>query len=1413
MSLEDEARKVLMKMGLYWPAANSGSLRHAADAWRTFAGAVDDVRTPVNNAATSLIHNNKGEAIDAFTVFWDRYAKGGDAGWISDLSKSAHSMAAALEKFADAVDDAVNKLWTRIGIDAAVIAGGIGLAIFTAGISAGVSGAAAEAIVELGTAMGVAVSTAVAEVAAGTLVAAAFGSLESVTVDLAVAQPLSVTAGLQKGFSLDEVTEAAKQGAIFGGVFGGAGGAAKAVLDKSDLFALPGTMPDFRPGVDELGLASRSAKATDCVNDPVDVATGAMLMPQRDLALPGVLALVFERTHLSSYRAGVCFGPSWASTLDECLQIDPEGVVFAAGDGMRLVYPVPEAGGSVLPVKGPRWPLAWDGLPDGVMTLTDPATGVVRTFSTPRPSERFGTAHLPLDSLHDRNGNRIDVERDVQARPLALRHSGGYYLAVDTQGPRVTALRLLDEAPSRYAEPEADARGTLVVRYGYDEAGDLCDVVNSHAGSLRFTYDDAHRMTSWTDRNGTSFTYVYDDHGRVVRTRGTDGVLSGSLSYDEAAGVTTYTNSLGAQSLHRYNAEGKVTEESDPLGNVTRTQWDAFGDQPLSRTDPLGRTTRYEYDAQGSPSAVILPDGTSAHAAYNELGLPVEVTEPGGAVWQYTYDAHGNQLAETDPLGAVTTRTYDKHGHLASVTDPAGNTTRATSNAAGLPVTVSDPLGNTTAVRRDTFGRIIELTDPLGHTTRTEWSTEGKPVRRTYPDGTRESWEWDGEGNLLAHTDQAGNTTRHTPGHFDVPAGRTDPDGTTYAFTHDTELRLTAVTNPQGLTWSYTYDEAGRPTAETDFNGRTLSYAYDTAGALALRTNGAGETSSFTRDALGRVTEQRTDSGDVTTFAYDAAGDLSEAANADAEIRIRRDLLGRVVSETVNGRTHSYTYDALGRRTSRTTPSGLLSTWTYDSAGRATALTSEAGTLRFHHDAAGRETQRLLNDTATLHQTWSGTNRLTSQSITDAPNAKPGTAPAILQHRAYAYREDGYLTEIRELTAGTRRYDLNTTGRVQGVHAHGWQETYAYDTAGNLTHADAPAHTAPGERDFTGTLIHRAGRTRYEHDPQGRLTRKTRTLLNGQSKTWTYTWNAEDRLTRTTTPDGETWRYTYDPLGRRVTKQREDTDEVTTFTWDGTRLAEQHTPDGRTTTWDYAPDTHTPLTQTTHSRPTSVLSLTELADEGPQVDRTTRFHAIVTDPVGTPTELVAAKGTLDWQYRTALWGTPYPTTTNSADTACPLRYAGQYADSETGLHYNHNRYYDPETARYLSPDPLGLEPAPNHHAFVANPFAWSDALGLSPCPPKPALSDPLPRGMSIKMAAAYDSVKAGEIPSHNTYSGREHSWWAGSKEYRVPGRPETDRILEKTLPSGHKVYGWTSTHYQKIQRFSAPHFPDSGWNK
>ena len=59
-----------------------------------------------------------------------------------------------------------------------------------------------------------------------------------------------------------------------------------------------------------------------------------------------------------------------------------------------------------------------------------------------------------------------------------------------------------------------------------------------------------------------------------------------------------------------------------------------------------------------------------------------------------------------------------------------------------------------------------------------------------------------------------------------------------------------------------------------------------------------------------------------------------------------------------------------------------------------------------------------------------------------------------------------------------------------------------------------------------------------------------------------------------------------------------------------------------------------------------------------------------------------------------------------------LRFPGQYFDEETGLHYNWHRFYDPETGRYISADPIGLAGGINLYAYVGgDPVNWIDPEG------------------------------------------------------------------------------------------------------
>ena len=1077
-------------------------------------------------------------------------------------------------------------------------------------------------------------------------------------------------------------------------------------------------MTSARATLETSEVFTQSAKTRFLGRDPIEMATGQTIIQQTDIELPGILPWALQRTYLSSYRAGRAFGLSWSSTLDARLEIDGHGVCYAGPDAVLLAYPHPEPGGTVLPDRGPRLPLTRTDT--GEYVILDGEAGHALHFAVPAYGQR--QIGLPLAGIVDRNGNRVTFDYAADGTMATIRHSGGYTLAVETTDGLITAIRM------RIGDGRPDQE---LIRYGYDRSGRLTDITNSSGRPLRFDYDSDGRLVRWTDRNGTRYDYTYDTAGRVVATAGSAGCLDGTIRYDTDRRVTVESNSLGGTTEYRYNAALRLEQRTDPLGHATTYTWDRH-DHPLSETDPLGRTVRSAYDDQGNLAELTQPDGTRATLEWNDAHRPVLAVDPDGATWQHTYDEHGNRTATIDPTGARTEYRHDARGAITEIVDAHGGTTRIDNDAAGLPVITVDPTGAVTTYERDPLGRITAITDPLGGVTRLTWTIEGKLASRQLPDGALERWAYDGEGNLVEHVDAAGFTTATDFTHFDLPAARTDPDGARTRLAYDTELRLTTVTNPQGLAWRYDYDPAGNLVRETDFNGRALTYTYDAAGQLSTRTNGAGETVTFTRNALGNPTRKSGPDGD-TTFLYDLAGRLIRAINPDADVTLSRDAIGRVLTETTNGRTVTSTYDALGRRTSRTTPSGEISTWEYDLRGLPQALRRGEQVVTFGYDSIGRETQRGLGPGVMLSRTWNANHQVQSQTVTAAP-ATPGggrgargptTAGSaqLLHRRDYAYSPDGYVITIDDPRTGARHYDLDPIRRVTAITGPHWRERYAYDDMGNITDAAWPPTNGPdsddlaaqGGRDYIGTLIRRAGMVRFEYDAQGRTVLRQRIRLPAKPDTWRFTWDADDRMTGVTTPDGQHWRYLYDAFGRRIAKQRLAHDgtiaERLDFTWDGPTLAEQtHTRPGNSptiTNWDWEPDSFRPLTQTNRRRHTS--------ENGEQEWFDAQFHTVITDLVGTPTELISPDGALTWTNNPTLWGITAGPTPGTTD--CPLRFPGQYHDPETGLDYNYHRHYDPTTARYNSPDPLGLAPAVNPFSYIPNPSAWIDPLGLSPCTP------------------------------------------------------------------------------------------------
>ncbi len=151
-----------------------------------------------------------------------------------------------------------------------------------------------------------------------------------------------------------------------------------------------GGLKGMAAGVKGMGKAFRKKavqmfKRNGC-GDPVDLATGEMTLSATDVELPGVLPLVIERHHVTTYADGRCFGSSWASTLDQRLLLTDDAVHLFTADGMTLVYPTPLADGesAVFPVTGPRWGLTWDGMPGTPLVVEQPEAGRVLLFAPAR---------------------------------------------------------------------------------------------------------------------------------------------------------------------------------------------------------------------------------------------------------------------------------------------------------------------------------------------------------------------------------------------------------------------------------------------------------------------------------------------------------------------------------------------------------------------------------------------------------------------------------------------------------------------------------------------------------------------------------------------------------------------------------------------------------------------------------------------------------------------------------------------------------------------------------------------------------------------------------------------------------------------------------------------------------------------
>ncbi len=201
------------------------------------------------------------------------------------------------------------------------------------------------------------------------------------------------------------------------------------------------------------------------------------------------------------------------------------------------------------------------------------------------------------------------------------------------------------------------------------------------------------------------------------------------------------------------------------------------------------------------------------------------------------------------------------------------------------------------------------------------------------------------------------------------------------------------------------------------------------------------------------------------------------------------------------------------------------------------------------------------------------------------------------------------------------------------------------------------------------------GSTSPSYDPNGNL------LYNGDDAT--YTWNINNRLLTVAKANGDTGSYRYDPLGRRVAR-RASIASVTTETYylhNGWNVELEH--DG---------------TRYTHRRSWGLdlsgslqgaggvggLIMTEHLDASGNASH--NYYPSY-DGNGNITALIDHQGNLAATWRYDAYGNTLATTGDPSLEN--YRFSTKPYDELTGFYYYGYRYYDPQTGRWPSRDPIG----------------------------------------------------------------------------------------------------------------------------
>lgn len=810
-----------------------------------------------------------------------------------------------------------------------------------------------------------------------------------------------------------------------------------------------------------------------------------------------------------------------------------------------------------------------------------------------------------------------------------------------------------------------------------DGQGRASTIVHPDGSEESFAYHAkfSTQLIQHRKRNGAVTVFRQDARGnptQIVEALMSPDQRIVTIEYDEYGQVTKLTLPQSAPFLFEYDNKGNQIRTQDPAGNQTLAQYDVQG-LPTQFQDNRGKIWRYEYDRAGHLTRSIDPEGR-----FNS----------------FVVDFLGNVLSHIDQSGFTRTFETSQHGKITKVVDGSDVQTFAYTGL-NLLARQTDGDGNTTNFSYDAPGRLTQIGYGTGERVKFFYPKGAEvggvdyfsPARIEWPISTQVG-TYDRNGRLVnsVWTDSGGMNTRLAQTYDAIGDEVTSTDSASREFRVERDMlrRVRSLVDPDGVRSLVSYDALDNPTSFEDSRGAVTRWEYDVMKRKAKEIKPLLQETRFSYDADGRLTDSKDAKGQILHHEYNDSGRRIRTVMAEKTIDYEYDVRGNLVRWTDGTFTGTYNYDAQGRMTRQQVNYGSFtkgSDYTYTPAGRIRSRTGPDGaTINYLFDASGRESVISIP----------GAGDITNNAFAWAnPSSTlyPGGMKRDQPTNGLGYPLSAKVSDVAGKVLLNHEYKRGADGMLRTRIADGAQTDFDYDTKGRLLSYTEDGNIKPLEYDAQGNLVRHGselltynlnneiqsrGSITYTHDANGNLT--SRSGAGAQR----YTYDTANRLVKVEDGVGNVLaEFGYDPFDRRLWKKSGG--HTTFYYYEAEGLASEMDESGNVTVsygfWPGSRYGSNPVYQR----------------------RGDSYYFYQNDQLGTPWLLVDSAGTVVWKARYGILGAA---TTSVATVENNLRLPGQYYDAETGLHYNWRRYYDPQTSRYLTPDPNGLMAGLNLYAYT-----------------------------------------------------------------------------------------------------------------